>query len=70
MPDQKGGDAALQVIFELPAHEHWKVAAKAFNFLNEPTVMLRDNGIKCRLFRPVPLIGQSIYRRGRSEHQP
>jgi hypothetical protein len=47
---------ALQVVLELSAYELRQIAARSLNFVDESRVVLGDNGVEFRLFRPMPAV--------------
>jgi hypothetical protein len=59
---------ALQVIVEFLADKLRQVATRSFDFLNKARVVLGDNGMERRLFRPVAVVGRSGGNRGWSGH--
>ena len=59
---------ALQVVVEFLADKLRQVATRSFDFLNKSRVVLGDNGIERRLFRPVAVVGRSGGNRGWSGH--
>jgi hypothetical protein len=60
----------LQIVFELLANEPGQVPAAALDLLQEARVTFSDDGIKCGLFMPMPLIGGRGSKLGRSRHRP
>jgi hypothetical protein len=49
---------ALQVVFEFPADELGKLAARTFDVLHEKRAIFSNNGIERGLFRSMPVVGR------------